>query len=273
MLCYWCQCIVLKPISNASLCCIFRPYKGVIAEREIRRLKSQVLEKTKKQLTGKPRNRLDVSAEELLQDVDSDEEAARELSIPPHHRRPCQLHHQQQRLDEHNAFHASSSSNTLRDISTKKFLEVTLNTLESMGRQDLAGSGVSIGMGMSGQRSQSPNLRNGDSHIYSSNNNNNSNSNDHPHPSEAFLRGALWLGRNLTMITEEMWEELDEFRTKHLSEVASAVQDPDSRRSSHRLNLLAGSGINQALSMVTNGKKKARDILKVMICYDLPVFH
>ena len=39
------------------------------------------------------------------------------------------------------------------------------------------------------------------------------------HPSEAYLRGALWLGRNLTMVIEELAEGLDFFRSKFLSEV------------------------------------------------------
>jgi hypothetical protein len=39
------------------------------------------------------------------------------------------------------------------------------------------------------------------------------------HPSEGYLRGALWLGRNLAMVIEELAEGLDYFRSKYLTEV------------------------------------------------------
>ena len=39
------------------------------------------------------------------------------------------------------------------------------------------------------------------------------------HPSELYLRGALWLGRNITMVIEDLAEALDFFRSRFLSEV------------------------------------------------------
>ena len=39
------------------------------------------------------------------------------------------------------------------------------------------------------------------------------------HPSELYLRGALWLGRNFTMVIEDLAEALDFFRSRFLSEV------------------------------------------------------
>ena len=38
-------------------------------------------------------------------------------------------------------------------------------------------------------------------------------------PSEAYLRGALWMGRNFGLIFEEVAESLDLFRTKFMTEV------------------------------------------------------
>ena len=39
------------------------------------------------------------------------------------------------------------------------------------------------------------------------------------HPSELYLRGALWLGRNIMMVIEDLAEALDFFRSRFLSEV------------------------------------------------------
>jgi hypothetical protein len=46
-----------------------------------------------------------------------------------------------------------------------------------------------------------------------------------PYPNESYLRGAMWLGRNFTILSEELAEEMSEFRTKFMAEVAVAGQD------------------------------------------------
>ena len=83
-----------------------------------------------------------------------------------------------------------------------------------------------------------------------------------PFPSENYLKGALWIGRNLTLVVEELADSLDIYRNKHLIEIAGAVQDSDPRRSSHRLNLLAAAGITECLSLANTSRMRARNILQ-----------
>ena len=63
------------------------------------------------------------------------------------------------------------------------------------------------------------------------------------HPSESYLSGALWLGRNLCMVSEELNEAMEHFRSRYLAEVGAASMDSDMKRKAHRLSLLAGSGV------------------------------
>lgn len=83
------------------------------------------------------------------------------------------------------------------------------------------------------------------------------------YPNESYLRGALWLGRNLTMLSEDLSDEIETFRSKFLSELATISQDMDLRRCNHRLSLLGSSGVNQIHSLVFKNRGKFRDILKV----------
>ena len=39
------------------------------------------------------------------------------------------------------------------------------------------------------------------------------------YPHDLFLRGALWLSKNILMIIEELAESLDNFRSKYVAEV------------------------------------------------------
>jgi hypothetical protein len=82
------------------------------------------------------------------------------------------------------------------------------------------------------------------------------------HPSESYLRGALWLGRNVSTLIEELAEGLDYFRSKFMKEVAAAVSDLDLSRSRHRLNLLAGSSVNESLALANRCRVRARDIMQ-----------
>ena len=36
----------------------------------------------------------------------------------------------------------------------------------------------------------------------------------HAHPSEAYLRGAVWLGRNLSMVAEDLTDSVEEMRKR-----------------------------------------------------------
>jgi hypothetical protein len=82
-------------------------------------------------------------------------------------------------------------------------------------------------------------------------------------PSEHYLQGAMWLGRNFVMISEEMSEALEFFRTKVLREISSVTEDrSDLMRCVNRLSLLAGSTVAEAVEITSRYKTRAREILR-----------
>lgn len=223
-----------------------RPYKGVIAERQIRRLKSQVKAGLSKSLKGRARGPLEQGPldEQKFDLVDFDYPEA------PHERRLCKLNEQ--------AKHYADGDVTR--VSTEKLLEASLTSLNTMSKRlskagadrlradteadsddDRRDSGIG---GNGGAVSRS--LDAGGS-IY---------------PSASYLRGALWLGRNMTLVSEELAEDLEKYRTKYLTEVSEISNDPDFRRACHRLTLLAGSGINHCVSAAGKARNTTREILR-----------
>ena len=82
------------------------------------------------------------------------------------------------------------------------------------------------------------------------------------HPSEAYLAGAMWIGRNLCMLSEELAESMEHFRSRYLREVSAAAGDSDIKRAAHRLQLLSGSGVTEAVGLVTKAKLRGREILQ-----------
>lgn len=82
-------------------------------------------------------------------------------------------------------------------------------------------------------------------------------------PSEHYLQGAMWLGRNFVMISEEMSEALEFFRTKVLREISSVTEDRgDLVRCVNRLSLIAGSTVTEAVEITSRYKIRAREILR-----------
>jgi hypothetical protein len=224
-----------------------KPYKGIMQGQTIRRLKSQVREKTIKSLQGHPKSPLDSHAAEAEDYLMFEEPDTEIRPIPPHERRLCQvrksLESQGARLhNSHDAVHGSGDAivrRSIEEVSAEKLLEASLISLETIGRQRAT------------QRTQQ------------------ARDNAFPggvdggaFPSDAYLKGAIWIGRNLTLVIEELADTLDVFRNRHLVEISSAAQDHDARRSSHRLNLLAGTGITEALSMANTSRMRARNILQ-----------
>jgi len=196
-----------------------KPYRGVIAETHIRRLKSQVQSEHNKQLKGRSKKTLEAS-DNYFDDYDDND------SIN-------ETHTVRGRLCEQTL--SKKGGGSVVTVSKAKLLEASLLSLETLGRQRYTGA------------------PDGDSGFPQGSN---------AHPSEAYLRGALWLGRNLAMVIEELAEGLDYFRSKHLTEVATASSDLDLKRSRHRLNLLALSSINEAFALTNKSRIRARDILQ-----------
>ena len=211
-----------------------RPYKGVIADRQIKRLSKQVKTERRKKLQGRPKDSLEAvsSSGDIGREVF---DFADRFPEPTGEKRLCRL-----------VARSSSAPSNVNAVSTQKLLEASLQSLEDMGRQMTVAGTQSIDMGDTFSESK----------LHHS-------SSTPSYPNESYLRGAMWLGRNFTIVTEELAEELDNFRSRFVTEVNNASEDLDSRRCCHRLTLLATSGITQAFSLVNKSRSKTREILQV----------
>ena len=207
-----------------------KPYKGVMAGQTIKRLKNQVKEKTMQKLSGHPKPRPDTYDAEFEDYLAFEEPDAEIRKVGPHEKRIC------------SQIRKSADDNVMRrsveDVSAEKLLEASLISLETIGRQRIS-------------KNNTDNLA-----LH------NAGFGDGPFPNESYLKGALWIGRNLTLVCEELADSLDIYRNKHLIEIAGAAQDADPRRSSHRLNLLAAAGITECLSLANTSRMRARNILQ-----------
>ena len=202
-----------------------------------------------KTLKGRPKRatedyRKDWNYFEDTDDIDYLEENAH-LMKPP--RRLCQ----QQSYQNQKLKRPQGGSVVL--VSKEKLLEASLISLETMGRQRK--TGVS-GSGIDDTTLFSDGTNYDDNNISSS-------QGGQGQPNDQYLRGALWLGRNFSIIMEELAEGIENYRTKFLNEVTSAANDEDYKRSKHRLNLLANSAVNEALSLTNNSRVRCRDLLQV----------
>mmetsp|Transcript_7198 Transcript_7198/g.10704 ORF Transcript_7198/g.10704 Transcript_7198/m.10704 type:complete len:665 (-) Transcript_7198:135-2129(-) len=245
-----------RQLSNA------KPYHGVMAERKIRCLNNQVKTIRGKKLTGRPKvwTENDSDDDDLYlyeQDVGEDESRSRKStcaaaevgwvsttskSSRSHSQPPCS-----RCVDTSPSTTHKSRGNTLKKfdkISAKELLGASLNSLEAVGRHNNTQQKlVSFDLGNLGGSASSMH--------------------DHlSEPSAEYLRGALWLGRNMLMITEETVEQLDLHRSQFLREVSSVAREDNSSRAAHRLSLLAASGITDALSTVYQSRAQSRKMLQ-----------
>jgi hypothetical protein len=219
-----------------------KPYKGVMQKHEIQRLKSQVRDKTQKSLSGHPRPPADTHEAEY-EDYGMFEEPDTEIRpVPPHEKRLCSvrrsLESQGSNIRKSEEYGDAVIRRSVDEVSAEKLLEASLISLETIGRQRASQS----------QQQERDAIRGG--------------SDDGSFPTDGYLKGALWIGRNLTLVVEELADSLDIFRNRHLVEISAAAQDHDPRRASHRLNLLAGTGITEALALANTSRMRARNILQ-----------
>ncbi len=218
-----------------------KPYHGVIQGHTIKRLKSQVKEKNLKLLQGHPKPAIDSHGAENEDYLMFEEPDTAIKPIPPHERRLCQVRRSLESQggavrDSHEA-ESVVVRRSIDEVSAEKLLEASLISLETIGRQRATQQ-----------------LQRDNEWLSSSGN--------AGFPTDAYLKGAVWIGRNLTLVIEELADSLDTFRNRHLIEVSAAAQDHDARRSSHRLNLLAGTGITEALALANTSRMRARNILQ-----------
>lgn len=224
-----------------------KPYKQKIQERQIKRLKYQALGATKQKLTGHarlPGGAVNAISEDFYQFEEPD---TYDKTVPPHHMRPCMARHSHDTLSlpqpgspvrgdrDVRDSRDSKMRRSVDDVATEKLLEASLISLEAIGRQ--RATGITRAMHGASQAG--------------------------PHPNESYLFGAIWLGRNMMMVAEELADSLDLFRNRQLVEVAAAAQDSDVRRSAHRLNLLAAAGITEAVALANTSKSRSRQIFQV----------
>jgi hypothetical protein len=205
-------------------------------------LKSQVKEKTLQKLSGHPKMNDVLNDEDIHGQYTFDEPDTEIIPVLPHEKRLCMVNKTKQNLSIDINDPESMIRRSIDDVSAEKLLEASLMSLETIGRQRASHKGHQQG---NINERMSSNINNDDTF-----------------PSEKYLSGALWIGRNLTLIVEELADSLDNYRNKHLMEVAAASNDHDFKRSSHRLNLLAGAGITEALSLTNTTRTRARNILQ-----------
>jgi len=74
------------------------------------------------------------------------------------------------------------------------------------------------------------------------------------------------VGRNWSVLSEELADELESYRSKQLSEVSSiSTGDSNLKRCCHRLSLLAAAGITEAAAIANKYRLRTRSILEVFI--------
>ena len=163
---------------------LVRPYRGVIAENHIRRLKNQVREGRDKVLISKPKKtHMESSPGGYYSDFSE-------------------------------IIHKKKRSSSVRRSSEEIVFSDLNPSLETMGEYRQR------------ERVRQKERSRRRSSSLSPYRNKEGNGNGHgigdevgEHPSDLYLRGALWLGRNFTMVIEDLAEALDFFRSRFLSEV------------------------------------------------------
>lgn len=285
-----------------------KPYHGVMAERKIRCLSGQVRSIQEKKLKGRPKLWNEYEEEDNYFDLDGDDQSrqdddgygesksrgrgdggstrrrsasagARRSDHPEqrewnkHYIRedslslsrntvrasspcsreycPSRQHTSHKNDDSFNNHHPTTASKTLKQlnsVSTNELLDASLNSLEQINRRvKINGICAHDGTGDGGAYS----------HL--------------EHPSAEYLEGALWLGRNMLMNSEELVGEIDSYRSTYMREVAQLSKEVGKSNASNshemasftdRFALLAVSGITEAMSIVYHNRQKSRNLLQ-----------
>lgn len=91
-------------------------------------------------------------------------------------------------------------------------------------------------------------------------------------PSADYLRGAMWLGRNIVMEMDTLVNHIEGFRSQYLKEVNVTAKDKDLERACHRMALLAASRVNDVVAFAAEEKDKIQKMLHVRNLQP-PTFH
>eukprot|EP01036_Dinobryon_divergens_P030096 gene30096-39292_t len=210
-----------------------KPYKGVLAERQIRRLQAQHKEDRLKLLTGRAMKATDERAY-TADDFDGDEELQQLLRQPPG------------RLD-------------MTAVSQEKLLVASLNSLESLGQKLKNTSMNSLNYSSAAWGSPEDDMgpRRGGKGTLSS-------PQQAQFPGVSYLRGALWIARNWSVISEELASEMESFKSKQLDEISTARSDDNLRRCAQRLTLLAGAAVTEVVTIANKFKLRTDRIIEIL---------
>jgi hypothetical protein len=91
------------------------------------------------------------------------------------------------------------------------------------------------------------------------------------YPSASYLRGALWLGRNMAIVIEDLAKAMDQCRMRILTglqqvdvrEAQPHEMIPELKRAIHRLKVMATGATTQACTFTAKTKSLIRSILQV----------
>lgn len=205
-----------------------RPYHGVMAERQIRRLSTQVKEERSKRLKGRPKK---WSPDD---EIDSEEEGEVNTTTLSRAHSTQRSHSASGRHDA--SFRSSYAVAT--NLHTSKTPAVSQNA--TMTPAELL-----------------------ETSLLSVNNSTLSRPGSKMVPSLEYLKGALWLGRNLVMKIEELVDRIESFRTTYLREVTITANDGDPQRACQRLTLLAASRVGEIVTAAEDEKMKIRQLIHV----------
>lgn len=179
-------------------------------------------------LTGRAKKKLEYQNDEteIFEDLDYMEFT----STPNHSRRLCRRTH-------------TTGDKNITEVSTQKLLQASLASLQSINHQLTPMYDFEISDGQ-----QKKEIDDGSEY-----------------PSKSYLRGALWIGRNMVLLAEEMVEQVEDFKLKFLNDIQDIGKDNDLKRLIKRLTLHATTGIHNICNVVSHAKSQIRDILQVSI--------
>lgn len=235
-----------------------KPYESVVAEKEVRRLQSMMKGERKKKLSSRGKKAFEDHIDDLDGNFFEDLDHIEWSDIPPHRRRPCMMDSiaRSAKYDERASRSLPSSrgssrpgsptKNNMQAVSTEKLLEASLLSLEKLGKQKTT-------MNNSWKEHEMDEFR---SYV----------SLDNKYPNESYLRGAIWLGRNLHVVVEELNDKIDSLRIKYMSEFSAITGDDagagaGSGSSSGRVGSLSGIGLGLGsgdASLINDSRKLNR---------------
>ena len=211
----------------------------------IERLQTQVKSCRKKFNSGRAKKSSDTLKGDLHNNNIYDEVDHLDLYLkdaPPHHRRLCQMEAMKnaQKLKINDSSNKRKSN--IGSVSTKKLLESSLCSLEKMGQQMTIQNSV--------RNHKMDLVRQSLSHE------------GEVYPSEAYLQGALWLGRNCAVLVDELFDSIETLKSQHLADLRIAVNDPKLSRAVSRLHLSGTSLITDMVTTVERYRIRRKDIVR-----------